>query len=102
MHKRKYNICHLKYSVTKKNPIAFHNGSNYNYHFIIKELAEEFEKQLFTCLGENIKKYITFTVPIEKAVTIGEVEKKSQKYILKITIYWKCKIYGKLINKPRQ
>ena len=46
----------------------FHNGSNYDYHFIIKELAEEFKKQ-FTCLGENTEKYITFTVPIEKEVT---------------------------------
>ena len=33
----------------------------------MKELAEEFEKQL-TCLGENTGKYITFTVPIEKEV----------------------------------
>ena len=24
-------------------PVVFHNGSNYNYHFIIKELAKEFE-----------------------------------------------------------
>ena len=45
-----------------------HNGSNYDYHFIIKELAEQFKKQ-FTCLGENTEKYITFTVPIEKEVT---------------------------------
>ena len=36
----------------KKIPIVFHNGSNYDYHFIIKDLAEEFKKQ-FTCLGEN-------------------------------------------------
>ena len=42
--------------------------SNYDYHFIIKELAEEFKKQ-FTCLGENTKKHITLTVPIEKEVT---------------------------------
>ena len=40
---------------------------NYDYHFIIKELAEEFRKQ-FTCLLENTEKYITFTVPIEKKV----------------------------------
>ena len=26
-------------------------------------------KKEFTCLGENTKKYITFTVPIEKKVT---------------------------------
>ena len=36
--------------------------------FIIKELPEEFKKK-FTCLGQNTKKYITFTVAIEKEVT---------------------------------
>ena len=46
------SICNLKYSVPKKIPIDFCNGSNYDYHFIIKELLEEFGKQ-FTCLGEN-------------------------------------------------
>ena len=34
------SICNLKYSVPKKKFIAFHNGSNYDYHFIMKELAE--------------------------------------------------------------
>ena len=62
------SICNLKYSVSNKIPIVFHNGSNYNYHFIIKEFAEEFKKQ-FTYLGKNIEKYIAFTVPIEKEVT---------------------------------
>ena len=37
----------------------FHNGSTYDYHFIIKELAEEFEGE-FECLGENKEKCITF------------------------------------------
>ena len=60
-----HSICNLVYL---KNPIVFHNGSNYDYHFIIKELAEEFKKQ-FTCLGENNEKCITFTVPIEKEIT---------------------------------
>ena len=73
-----HSICNLKYSVPKKNPIIFHNESNYDYHFIIKELAEEFKKQC-TCLEENTEKYITFTVPIEKEVTRmdknGEVTK---------------------------
>ena len=50
-----HGICNLKYSVPKKFPIVLHNGSNYDYHFIIKELAEEFKKQ-FTCLGENTEK----------------------------------------------
>ena len=46
----------------KNIPTAFNNGSNYDYHFIIKELAAKLKKQ-FTCLGENTEKYITF--PIE-------------------------------------
>ena len=37
------SICNLKYSVPKIIPIAFNNKSNYDYHFIIKELAEEFK-----------------------------------------------------------
>ena len=60
-----HSICNLKYSVPKKIPIVFHNGSNYHYQFIIKELATESKKQ-FTCLGENTEKYITFSIPIEK------------------------------------
>ena len=47
-------MCNSKYRVRKKIPIVFHYGSNYNYHFFIKELPEEFKKQ-FTCLGENTK-----------------------------------------------
>ena len=55
--------------------MVFHNGSNYDYHFIKKELAEEFRKQ-FTCLGENTEKYITFIVPIEKKVK--RIDKKRE------------------------
>ena len=36
------SICKFKYSVPIKIPIVFHNGFNYDCHFIIKELAEEF------------------------------------------------------------
>ena len=64
-----HTTCNLKYSVPKKIPIVFHNGSNYDYHLIIKELAEECKKQ-FTCIGENPEKYVTFTLPIEKEATI--------------------------------
>ena len=44
------------------------NGSSFDYHFIIKELAEKIKKE-FTCLGENTYKFTTFTVPTEKQVT---------------------------------
>ena len=35
-----HNICNLRYKITKKIPIVFHNGSKYDYHFIIKELLK--------------------------------------------------------------
>ena len=75
------SICNLKYRVPKKIPIVFHNESNYGYHFIMKELAEEFKKQ-FTCLGENTEKYITFTVPIEKKLQeLIKMEKLQKIYL---------------------
>ena len=37
-----YSTYNLKYSVPKTIPIAFYNGSNHDYYFIIKKLAEEF------------------------------------------------------------
>ena len=39
-----HSIWNLKYSVPRKIPIAFHNGTNYDYNFTIKELAKEFDK----------------------------------------------------------
>ena len=38
-----HDICNLRYKIPKEIPAVFHNGSTYDYHFIIKELAEEFE-----------------------------------------------------------
>lgn len=29
-----HSICNLEYSMPKEIPVPFHNGSNYNYHFI--------------------------------------------------------------------
>ena len=55
----------------KETPIVLHNGSSYDYHFIIKELVEEFEGQ-FTCLLV----YITFSVPIEEQVTKLDKKRK--------------------------
>ena len=60
-----HSISNLNQSVPKEIPIVFHNGYNYDENFIIKELAEDVEEK-FDCLGENVKKYITFSVPIEK------------------------------------
>ena len=49
----------------------FHNGSTYDYHFIINELAKEFKGQ-FEFLGENTEKDITFSVPIKEEFCNGK------------------------------
>ena len=60
-----HSICNLRYKTQPEIPVKIHNGSKYDYRFIIKELADEFKGQ-FECLGENTEKYITFSVPIKK------------------------------------
>ena len=60
-----HNICNLRYKISREIPLVFHNGLTYDYHFIIKQLAEEFRGQ-FNCLGKNTEKYIIFLVPIYK------------------------------------
>ena len=60
-----HSICNLDCKVSKEIPIKIHNGSTYDYHFLIKELAEEFKGQ-FECFRENTEKYTPFSVPIKK------------------------------------
>ena len=68
-----HNICNLRYKILKEIPVVFHNGSTYDYHFIIKELVKEFDGN-FECLGENTEKYITFSVPIKKKIENKDLE----------------------------
>ena len=74
-----HSKCNLEYKIVKEIPVVFHNGSVYDYHFIIKFLAREFNGN-FECLGENTEKYISFTVPFKKVIN----DKKS-KYKIKIS-----------------
>ena len=53
--------CNLNY---KNIPIIIHNAS-YDTHFIINQLEKEFKCEL-DCIGENMEKYITFSVSIKK------------------------------------
>ena len=74
-----HSSCNLRYKIPKEIPVVFHNGSRYDYHFIIKRLAKEF-KSNFDCLGENREKYITFSAPIKKEYDNG----KTTMYKLKV------------------
>ena len=60
-----HSICNLKFNMSNEIPVVFHNGSSYDYRFIIEELANDFEGQ-FECLGENKGKYKTFSVSVHK------------------------------------
>ena len=61
-----HSICNLNYKVHHEITVKIHNGSTYDYHFIIKELAEEFKGQ-FECLGENLLiTYPKLTIRIAK------------------------------------
>ena len=75
-----HSICNLRYKTPKEIPVVFHNGSTYDYHFIIKQLAKEFDGQ-FECLGENTEKYITFSVPIKKELDNGKTITYKLKFI---------------------
>ena len=69
------------------NTCIFHNGSNYDYYFIINELANESDGQ-FQCLGEKRENYKTFSIPIEKIVTNVD---KYRNYSV-VTISYKIKL----------
>ena len=66
-----HSKCNLNYKIVIE--ILFHNGSVYDYHFIIKYLAREF-KGNSECLGENTEKYISFTVPFNKVINDKEIK----------------------------
>ena len=63
----------MRYKIPKEIAVVFHNGSIYDYHFIIKEVVKEFNGS-FDCLGENTEKYITFSVPIKKKIENKNIE----------------------------
>ena len=86
----------------------FVNGLNYYVHFIIKELAKEFERE-FNCLEEDAGKYKNFSVPIgnPKVIRISEKKKKSQKpyltdyNLLKVEELWPGNYQILLIILPK-
>ena len=80
------SICNLKCHVLNEISVVFYNGSKYDYHFIITELAKEFEVK-FECLGENAENYKAFSVPIEKEVI--RIDKDGNESV--VTISYKIK-----------
>ena len=77
-----HDVCNLRYKTPKEIPVVFHNGSTYDYHFIIKKLAEKFDGE-FECLGENTEKYIIFSVPIK-----NEIAKNTRMAMIRLQEYY--------------
>ena len=54
-----HSIYNLRFNVPNEIPAIFYNGSNYDYHFVIKELANELA---------NAERYnFFFSLPINKS-----------------------------------
>ena len=65
-------------------PAVFQNDSNYDCHFIIKELVKLFDGK-FQCFVEYTEKSKTFSVPIEKEVT--EIDEDGNESVITISQY---------------
>ena len=71
-----HSKCNLNYKVLKEIPIIIHNTSC-DTHFIINQLVEEFNGKI-NCIGDNMEKYITFSVPIKKEVNNNDSKKREK------------------------
>ena len=74
-----HSKCNLQYKVPKEIPVVFHNGSKYDYHFIINELAKGIDG--IACLGDDTEKYITFKIPLKKENKDGKFITYKLKFI---------------------
>ena len=48
-------ICNLRYKMLEDIPVVIHNGSNYDFHLTIIELAKEFRLEI-QCISEDKEK----------------------------------------------
>ena len=60
-----HSICNLRYKAQRDIPVIIHNGSNYDFHPLIKDFAKYFKGSI-ECIGENTEKYISFSITIIK------------------------------------
>ena len=74
-----HSKCSLNYKVPKDIPVIIHNAT-YDTHFIINQLAIEFKGEI-NCIGDNMEKYISFSVPINKECDNGKIITYNLKFI---------------------
>ena len=92
-----HSICNLRYKISKKIPVVFHNGSTYDYHFIIKQLAREFYgyKRILNASEKILKNTLLFLYQLRKCLIMIMIMIVIM-IMIKITIRIKSKIRVKL------
>ena len=75
-----HSLCNLRYQEQRDIPVIMHNGSNYDFHLLIKDLAQEFTSDIY-CLGENTEKNISFSIPIHNKKIDNETINYNLKFI---------------------
>ena len=60
-----HSLCNSRYQEQRSIPAILYNGSNYDFHLLIKELAKEFKSNM-RCIGENTEKYISISVNFQE------------------------------------
>ena len=78
------NIVYLK--ITYSIPVIFNNGLNFDYNFIIKELAKESKREL-NCLEENTKNQKNFSVLATRTTRIKKGKKIPETMSLQVTTH---------------
>ena len=56
-----HSICNLRYKRQEDISVVTHNGSNYDFHLIITQLAKEFRSEIHF-IPEDKGKYKTFSI----------------------------------------
>ena len=74
-----HSKCNLNYKIPKEIPIIIHNAT-YDTHSMLNQLAIEFKGRL-NCIGDNMEKYITFSVSIKKECGNGKTIAYKLKFI---------------------
>ena len=68
-----HSICNLRYETQKDIPVVIHNGSNYDFHLLITELAKDFRSNIH-CIGENTEKCMSFSIPLKKQMQMVNIQ----------------------------
>ena len=69
----------MKFKLPKFIPVVFHNLSKYDAHLFVCQLVEVFSHQNVSCIAENMEKYISFDVGVQRPL----LDEKSGKQLYK-------------------